>query len=614
MAAALGVALLIVAILYWPSLGYEYVYDDRLLFLVDRRLRDGWDSLPNIAMPVIGGTTYFRPAVLLSFVAEFAVMDGVPHISRSVNLLIHIGNSLLVGLLARRCVMLALRRSEVEFAYVAKLLVPAGAALAYGLHPSLVESAGWVSGRFDLMVTTFSLAALLCAIENDRVAHPWLIAAFVLFALLSKEMAITVPVLIWLYRSVVLESQPLQVRDLFRTERHLVFALSAAVVVYLAVRLAVHPTLLHTDASVVAAAGGNPLRYALVVGTTLLFYLRLFVYPYRDTVPMHPVDFNELMEMTPGSVPALIGIVLAVALPVVAWRLRSFSLWLFFGVLLSLAPVLNVIPLRLGSSIGENRFLTLPLALFVCALAYSAVRVWTVAGAYRRLLSFAVTLVAGFVLIGNAAFVHAILPMWRSDITLFASCFAQYPDNPRAAAMYLRATTHSGDRRAALAAVERSLAGKQVPTALLTPYATSLALEGHQDRAVQLFELAQMHKDENGLDDMNTISRYAEVRQAWFQAAQAEPLIARAKAIRAAKAAAGDDYLISHLEMRQALLLGALDRFAAGYAQLKAAVPPDMVLVSRAGMTTFRKAVCEHPSSGTGNRLCVDSVWSDVLR
>ncbi|WP_347268519.1 hypothetical protein [Paracoccus sp. (in: a-proteobacteria)] len=606
-------AIAVVATVYWPSLTFGYVYDDRLLFLVDQRLRDGFASLGNIVMPVLDGTTYFRPMVLLSFVIEFALSDGNPRVSHAVNLAIHLINCALVGLLARNCARMAVRGAPKNSPTLWEDWVAPAAALLYGLHPAMVESAAWVSGRFDLMVTAFSLAALALVTSQCRSNLSWWAAMCVLFALFSKEMAITLPAIIWIFRAVATGISPVRFGEMMRSNTTLITGIAASVVIYLAIRAVVHPGMIHVDSSVSALAD-SPLRVVLLVAATLLFYLRLLVYPYRDTNPIHPLEIDDVLRLTNASTPSLVCLSLTLLLPLVAWRLRSTTAWLFFAAVISLLPVLNIIPLRLGGNIGENRFLALPLAIVVSAGVYGFARAMASSVDRRKALLVCAAPFVVLLVLGNIAFVRAILPIWRSDATLFASNFTQYPGDVRATASYLQATSHTPDRAAALARVERQLRGQEVAPALLTPYAVALALEGRKNEAITFFDRALEIKDTNGLPDMQTISRYAEVRQMWNEPAAAEPLIARALALRAAKHAAGDDYLISHLEMRQAILTGDITRFSKGYALLKNSVPVEMQAASRLGMTTFRTTFCQVYASGSDNAFCRSEVWQRLIQ
>ena len=80
--------ILLVFIIYYPSLKNDYVWDDVIIF-VDRSF---WHSDHNfwymISQPVLDGTSYFRPLVFATFVAEFKLWGLKPFISHFINICI----------------------------------------------------------------------------------------------------------------------------------------------------------------------------------------------------------------------------------------------------------------------------------------------------------------------------------------------------------------------------------------------------------------------------------------------------------------------------------------------------------------------------------------------
>ena len=91
-------------------------------------------------------------------------------------------NAWLVSLLMRRA------------GYTAPL--PACAAMLFLTFPAAVEPVAWISGAFDVMLTTLALAAAYVAIAEDASAWRAVTAAVIVAAaLMVKETAIAIPVL-----------------------------------------------------------------------------------------------------------------------------------------------------------------------------------------------------------------------------------------------------------------------------------------------------------------------------------------------------------------------------------------------------------------------------------
>ncbi len=137
----------VVAAVYAPVVDHGFLnYDDPEL------VRDNPDLRTVTAAGVLRLATEVRhhawlPVTLLSYVPDAIFLDLHPGRMKVVNALLLAVNGLLVLVLLRRLGLAAL---------------PAGlGALAFVLHPALVESTAWISGRKDLLSLLFLLAGLL---------------------------------------------------------------------------------------------------------------------------------------------------------------------------------------------------------------------------------------------------------------------------------------------------------------------------------------------------------------------------------------------------------------------------------------------------------------------
>lgn len=97
---------------------------------------------------------YFRPLVLLSFIAENSVAGIDARLFHLTNLLLHALNSFLVVLLAQKLWPEPAPAEEGSRSWTAVL-----AGLLYGLHPALLEGVAFISSRFDLLLTSALLLA-----------------------------------------------------------------------------------------------------------------------------------------------------------------------------------------------------------------------------------------------------------------------------------------------------------------------------------------------------------------------------------------------------------------------------------------------------------------------
>ena len=184
-AAVLGMLLLI------PSLGMYYVSEDVTFihFLTGDTI---WSNLRHIfASPSSftdeGGGLY-RPVTLFFNLLDYSIWGLNPFGYHLTNGLFHAANTVLVYLLC--C---GLFRRDRSLALLATLF--------FAVHPIHANSVYWISGRTDVIAAFFyplSLLILLAYLKSGRSCYLISIAVSGLLALLSKEMAVTLPLVhIW---------------------------------------------------------------------------------------------------------------------------------------------------------------------------------------------------------------------------------------------------------------------------------------------------------------------------------------------------------------------------------------------------------------------------------
>jgi hypothetical protein len=136
-------------------------------------------SLRSVFTP---GDTYFRPLLLVSFLADkyvWGLQESFMHLE---NILFHLLNVLLLFAIARTCSSAADQRSP---------LLPLSAALLFALHPINSEAVNWISGRTDLLACFFVLLCAFLLLKRDAGLFSTIMAALCLLtACLAKETAI----------------------------------------------------------------------------------------------------------------------------------------------------------------------------------------------------------------------------------------------------------------------------------------------------------------------------------------------------------------------------------------------------------------------------------------
>lgn len=182
---------------FFPTLGHHFLWDDIPLivrnawvhdldFLSRLWTQDFWATQD--ARNSLGGLggRYYRPVVSTAFAFQWAAAGGSPLLFHAVNVLLHLGCTVLVQGFLRR------RLPDGPWASAASVL---GAAV-FAVHPTRVESVAWVSGSCELWMTLFVLLAW--HVWTSFHARAWgFLATFALLLLgaLSKETALVAPLL-----------------------------------------------------------------------------------------------------------------------------------------------------------------------------------------------------------------------------------------------------------------------------------------------------------------------------------------------------------------------------------------------------------------------------------
>ncbi len=472
--------LLAVAWLYRVVLGFDYVWDDGVFFITSSDLRNG-DFLSVVTAPVLAGTAYFRPLVMASFVTELRLSGAEPMWSHLTNLLLHLTNILMVGLLAAK-----LRRSfdpRPERAPV----VAAFAMLAYGLHPVLTEGVAWISGRFDLGVTFFSLLALLLLARGSVLACVGAAFAFLLAAG-CKEMAATLPMVAFFFLWALRRPQaplPQAMRASIQGKELLGYVLLvAAGIVYLVARGHYLSANVNSDPTLQAMLA-SPLRRVGFAGATLAFYFKLMVWPFMDLGPLHPFDVSAMTDAEAAAGAAFVAACLVFAAYSV-WR-PSRSRLLATATLVSLLPVSNAVPLMIVGNIGHERFLVLPVALGVLALASIDLRGWMLR--LSPIMRARLPLLCGIVAAAWVALalvnVHLTLPLWRNEVALFSWAYAKHPEDPFAQFSLAGAALKTRQNELAGKILTEAEARGPLPLKLSIPYAQYLIRIGQPEAGVR---------------------------------------------------------------------------------------------------------------------------------
>lgn len=428
---------------YWKVLSAGFVWDDfYFLFREGAWMLEGseWLSRSLAEFYVFQGdaasisTNYFRPLVLLGYVAQMRLSGGDPSLLHGVSLAIHIINALLV---------MALTSSWGNNRLSPRLLrwLTCGAGVAYVLHPALVEAAAWISGQFDLLVTTFALSALIADRTIERATPRALaVALFFFLAALCKEAAVVIPLL--LAAAHWHATPPGQgLHALLNRHWRTYTLLIVAGLLYLALRW-------HSLGHLLQSNGlGLPWIVRIqMFGHAFLEYWHLALVPFYDLSPLHEVSPDYFLELSTAKVAKTAAGIVIFLLSAALLLTRKPAGFPTASFAVALLPVLHLLPMLIGQNLYAERFLTLPLAVL---FASSAVFIggWLASDPGHRTSRALFTIILSLVwILGAFVTTKSQVPLWSSNHALWSWAHAKHPESTFAINQLLNELVHGGDQ------------------------------------------------------------------------------------------------------------------------------------------------------------------------
>jgi Flp pilus assembly protein TadD len=183
------------SLVYANSLGNGFVFDDTMLIAQAREVASPSQFLrrfeAELRSPGARSTDQgisHRPVRNAALAVQYSLFGEAPQGYRAVNVLLHVLNSVLVFALLT--------------ALVGRRWPALYAALLFVVHPVHTESVAYVAGQRDVLFTVLYLSGFFSYVryrETDRTIFLGLAGLAYLLGLLTKEMAITLPVICLAY-------------------------------------------------------------------------------------------------------------------------------------------------------------------------------------------------------------------------------------------------------------------------------------------------------------------------------------------------------------------------------------------------------------------------------
>jgi tetratricopeptide (TPR) repeat protein len=406
-----GLLLLLAVAPYVNSLRNGFVYDDLSQILSNpyvhsfRYLKEIFGSTVWSFQGAEGMLPYYRPVMTLGYALCWKLFGPIALGYHLMSILLQAGVVLMVFFAGRR-----LLRDDLS-AFLAAAL--------FALHPIHTESVAWVAGVTDLELTLFYLLAFSFFLRlGDESRRPrWLTQTFMALtfalALLSKEHAVTLPVLAVFYEHCVRADRG-ETRWTTKLSRY--GPLWLLLVAYLAFRASI----LGVVAPSQSRAGISRAEAALSALSLLAKYFGKLFWPVHLTLFY---QFHKSTRLTePGVSLGLFSLLACLALFLVLWKRNrplAFALVWFF---VTLAPALNV--RWMLTNVFAERYLYLPSVGFAWLAGASLAHLWRALAAKPVAWRWSFGSALGVVALLCAARIVTQNPIWLDQDTFIRRTLA----------------------------------------------------------------------------------------------------------------------------------------------------------------------------------------------
>ncbi len=385
----------------------------------------------------------WHPLTWISHALDYAVWGLNPWGHHLTNIILHGMNTFVVVLLIMMLLEAARERTAGQGGTGflndrTILLVGGGTGLLFGLHPLHVESVAWVAERKDLLCALFFLLSVTMYVKygvagrNERDQrngffrfsdkHYWSALGFFILALLSKPMAVSLPLVL-----LILDWHPLSRISSFRSFR------LAFVEKFPFAALSIISSLL----TVLAQKSGGALHATVLVSlpVRLLVAARSFIgYLSNMLLPAHLIPYYAYPVQSTVSLFSTIyvsSLVLLLGITVFCIRLAKkqrywMSIWLYY--IITLIPVIGIV--QVGGQAMADRYTYLPsLGPFLIIALGVAWIVNSAAGKKAQSLTLVlVTSVAAIGITGPLAYATIQQTrIWKNSISLWSSVIEKEP-------------------------------------------------------------------------------------------------------------------------------------------------------------------------------------------
>ena len=425
---------LLTVLVYLPALDNDFVnWDDPYYINENLHIR----SLDVQFLKWMFSTFHMQnwhPLTWLSHAIDYALWGLNPMGHHLTSIIFHALNTVLVVILIMRLfneqhVQQSVSQSPNEYGK-ASLFTALVTGIFFALHPLHVESVAWISERKDIICAFFFLLSMLSYVNyagavKKKTALQYIFSLlFFILALMSKPMAVTLPIVL-----LILDFYPLErlsVRSAFTRHRKVLIEK----IPFLVLSCAMTAIVLLAQKKEIASFDVTLWERIAVACKSLAFYLFKIVWP-TNLAPLYPYPSNVSLFSFPYNASVLL-VACITAFCIWSWKREKVFLVVWFSYIIMFLPVLGIF--KVGQQAAADRYMYLPSIGPLLLIGLAVSRLWEHVMFNRKRLVLAKVL-AITIIIGIASIFLILtvdqIKVWKNSVTLW-SREIQFYDIPTA--------------------------------------------------------------------------------------------------------------------------------------------------------------------------------------
>jgi len=391
---SIGLILIITFLSFLPSLKNDFVnWDDPQYVTENRTLTNpSWENIKTIFGSFYMG--HYHPLTLLSYLLEYQFFELNPSAYHTTNLILHIFNSLLIF-----WVILMIGGGNLTSLVVAIL---------FAIHPLHVESVAWISERKDVLYSLFFLGSMVSYLYYQKTSglnYYYLSFLLFLFSLLSKSMAVTLPMILFLFDYLL--NRKLDKKILLEKIPFLLIALLFGIIAFFAK---------DSPGTTGQKSSLSFFENILIASEVLVFYFsKLFL----------PIKLSCLYPLIKESNPPLSYVYLSLILGLLIGGiiLSKYNKKITFGILFFFISLLPILPLKIVAD--RYTYISSIGIFYIAGLGVSWGYHWKVRSskAIKAFLSIILIWIVGIF----SFLTYERFHVWKDSITLWSDVLKNYP-------------------------------------------------------------------------------------------------------------------------------------------------------------------------------------------